>query len=132
MKLVRASRAKGPANRGEAWACVMSNLALPGAGSLAAGKAVGYFQLALAATGFVVSTITGIQMFDWMLGNWARINQSTGDPFQNLIVIWQEIKWPLAGLAIFFVALLWAGFTSWQIYLSVPKSSPPPPPPILS
>ena len=126
MKLVLASRAKGPANRTEAWACLTANLALPGSGSLAAGKSIGYYQLALAAAGFILSVATGIHLLEWMLGNWTRVNQSTGDPFETLATIWHEIRWPLAGLGIFATALMWAAMTSMQILSAHPKNPVPP------
>jgi hypothetical protein len=126
VKLVLASRAKGPANRAEAWACVTSNLALPGSGSLAAGKPVGYYQLALAAVGFILSVATGIHLLEWMLENWTRINQATGDPMDNLSTIWHEIRWPMAGLGIFAASLLWAVITSLQILSAHPKNPVPP------
>jgi len=117
---------KGPANRSEALACMTANLALPGSGSLAAGKPVGYYQLALAAVGFIISIITGIHLLQWMLENWTRINDSTGDPFANLITIWHEIRWPLAGLGFFAASLLWSGITSAQILSAHPKNPVPP------
>jgi len=126
VKLVLASRAKGPANRTEAWACVTANLALPGSGSLAAGKPIGYYQLALTAVGFILSLVTGIHLLGWMLENWTRINQPTGDPVNNLAVIWDEIRWPLAGVGIFAASLLWAAITSAQILVAHPKNPVPP------
>jgi hypothetical protein len=126
VKLVLASRAKGPANRKEAWACVTANIALPGSGSLAAGNPIGYYQLALAAVGFILSVATGIHLLVWMVGNWTGLNQSTGDPVDNLIIIWHEIRWPLAGLGIFGVSWLWAAITSLQILSAHPKNPVPP------
>ena len=126
MKLVLASRAKGPTNRTEAWACLTANLALPGSGSLAAGKPIGYYQLALAVVGFILSVAAGIHMLEWMMGNWASVNQSTGDPFETLTTLWREIRWPLAGLGIFATALLWAAITSLQILSAHPKNPVPP------
>ena len=126
MKLVLASRAKGPANRSEAWACLTANLALPGSGSLAAGKPVGYYQLALTTVGFIISMVTGMRMLGWMVQNWTRINASTGDPMDNLAMIWHEIRWPLAGLGLFGAALLWAAITSMQILSAHPKNPVPP------
>jgi len=126
MKLTLASHGKGPANRAEAWACVMSNLALPGAGSLAAGKPVGYYQLGLAAIGFILSVTTGVHLMQWMLANWTRMMQSTGDPVDNLATIWHEIEWPLAGLGIFVIALAWSGITSARILADHPKNPVPP------
>jgi hypothetical protein len=126
VKLVLASSVKGPANRAEAWACLTANLALPGSGSLAAGKPVGYYQLALAVVGFILSVATGIPMVIWMLENWTRINASTGDPFDNLATMWHEIRWPLAGLGLFAVSLLWAAITGVQILSAHPKNPVPP------
>jgi hypothetical protein len=126
VKLTLASRAKGPANRTEAWACLTANLALPGSGSLAAGKSVGYCQLALALAGFILSVATGIHLLEWMLANWTKMNQSTGDPLETLLTIWHEIKWPLAGLGIFVVALIWSVMTSMQLLSAHPKTPVPP------
>jgi hypothetical protein len=124
VKLVLASRAKGPANRAEAWACVTANLALPGSGSLAAGKSVGYYQLALATIGFIIIVVTGIHLLEWSMGNGA--NQSAGDPMESLVTLWREIRGPLAGLGVAATALLWAGITSRQILAAHPKTPVPP------
>jgi hypothetical protein len=126
MKLALANRGKGPANRAEAWACLTANLALPGSGSLAAGKPVGYYQLAMAAAGFILSLATGVHLLEWMMGNWTRVTQSTGDPFETLTTIWHQIRWPLAGLGIFGASLLWAAITGLQILAAHPKNPVPP------
>ncbi|MGD0814207.1 MAG: hypothetical protein ABSA83_11430 [Verrucomicrobiota bacterium] len=126
MKLLPASRGKEPANRAEAWGCLTANLALPGAGSLAAGRPVGYYQLALATVGFVVSVASGIHMLKWMMGNWTTINQSSGDPVEALTTMWREIRWPLAGLGIFAASLLWAAITGLEILSAHPKNPVPP------
>ena len=126
VKLVLASRAKGPANRAEAWACLTANLALPGSGSLAAGKPIGYYQLALAAVGFILSVATGIHLLGWMMGNGNALSQTSGDPVENLSFLWHEIRWPLAGLGIFAASLLWAAITSLQILSAHPKNPVPP------
>ena len=104
----------------------MANLALPGSGSLSAGKPIGFYQLALAGIGFLLSIATGIHMLQWTLENWARINQSNADPFENLVLLWREIRWPLTGLALFGIALAWAGLTSLSILASHPKNPVPP------
>lgn len=122
MKLVRANR--GPANRNEAWACLMANLALPGSGSLAAGKSVGYFQLALAAVGFLVSIGTGLRLLQAAMGGKAP---QPDDPFVALAVLWREIRWPLLGLFLFGLALLWGAITGMTLLSQFPKNPPPPP-----
>lgn len=124
MKLVLASRA--PATRSEAWACLTANIALPGAGSLAAGRSIGYFQLGLAGVGFLVSMITGLQMLQWMTANWATITSGTGDPGETLMTMWREIRGPLLGLAIYGTAICWAAITSLQVLASCPKNPVPP------
>src|SRR5580658_7346926 len=120
MKFVLAHRAKGPANRAEAWGCVTANLAFPGSGSLAAGKAVGYYQLALYAVGFIISVVTGIHLLAWSMGHGTVPTQSSGDPFEDLINLWHEIRGPVAGLCVAAVAFLWAGITSMQILSTHP------------
>ena len=126
MKFIRASRAKGPSNRSEAWDCFMANLALPGAGSLAAGKAIGYYQLVVTATGLLVSLVSGCQLLIWTSRNWAVINNPGADPFATLATVWREIRWPLAGLGIFAIALLWGAITGLQILSAHPKTPVPP------
>jgi len=126
VKLVLASRAKGPANRSEALACLTANLALPGSGSLAAGKPVGYYQLGLTAVGFFISLVTGAHMLMWMMDNWTRMNQSTGDPVENLSLMWNVMRLPLLGVGIFAASLLWGLTTSLQILSAHPKNPVPP------
>jgi hypothetical protein len=126
MKLVLASRAKGPSNRKEAWACVTANLALPGSGSLAAGKSVGYYQLALASVGFIIVTVTGIHLLTWLMRNGGAPTPISSDPVDNLIVLWSQLRGPLAGLAVAAAALFWAGITSLQILSAHPKNPIPP------
>jgi hypothetical protein len=126
MKLVRASAVKGPANRKEALACLTANLALPGSGSLAAGKSIGYYQLGLSAIAFVLTIITGIHLLIWSLTNSAHMTAPGNDPFENLIVLWREVRWPLASLGIFVVSLAWAAITSAQILAAHPKNPVPP------
>ena len=108
--------------------CMTANLALPGSGSLAAGKSIGYYQLALAALGFIIVVVTGIHLLEWSMGNAAS---QTVDPVenltnQNLTNLWHAIRWPLAGLGIAATALLWAGITSLQILSAHPRNPVPP------
>ena len=122
MKFVRAS--KGPATRQEAWACLMANLALPGAGSLAAGRTVGYYQLAVGVVGLILTVVAVVHSAQWLLGNWTAINQPNADPIEALSNLWIEIRWPLAGLAIFAVSLFWSIITGMQVLSAYPKNPP--------
>jgi hypothetical protein len=114
-------------NRSEAWACFSANLALPGAGSLAAGRAVGYAQLALGFAGLLLSVIAGVGTVSWGLASWGRITQpSDADPLAGILELWQHGKWTLTGLAIFAIAISWAAATGLQIVAKAPKEAVPP------
>jgi hypothetical protein len=126
VKLVLASRAKGPSNRSEAWACVTANIALPGSGSLAAAKPIGYFQLGVAFTGVLITTIAGGRLAVWMTGHAAALSQPSDDPFQTLATLWRQLEWPLVGFGVFGLAWLWAAVTSLQILSAHPKNPVPP------
>jgi hypothetical protein len=117
---------QGPRSRKEAWACFTANLAWPGSGSLAAGKSVGYGQTVLALVGLIVSLFTGAHLLKWMLSNQSTLNNPSSDPVANLGLIWHQIKWPLLGLGIFGIALVWAMITSAQIMAAHPKNAVPP------
>ncbi len=104
----------------------MSNIALPGSGSLAAGKPIGYYQLALASLGFIIIVSTGIHLLEWAMVNGNGPNQTSGDPLENLVNLWHELRWPLAGFAIAAAAFLWAGVTSLQLLSAHPKNPVPP------
>ena len=118
---MRISLALGPRralSRQTAWGCVTSNLALPGSGSLVAGRPVGYAQLALALGGFAVSAVFGVRFIVWQLANWSRFHGPQGDPVADLAEIWLHLRWALLGMAIVFFAFLWALMTSLAILRS--------------
>jgi len=104
----------------------MSNLALPGSGSLAAGKSVGYYQLALATVGFIIVILTGIHLLEWTMKNGNNLNQTPEESLDSLAALWHELRGPLAGLGIAAAAILWAGITSLQILSAHPKTPVPP------
>jgi hypothetical protein len=114
--------------RSEAWACLSANLALPGAGSLAAGRKVGYVQMALSFLGLAVSVVAGIPMIEWGLANWGRMMQPapSDDPLASLVDLWQHARWPLAGLGIFLTGFLWAAATGLALLAGAPKNAVPP------
>ena len=127
MKLSLALRPKRPLSRSEAWGCFTANLALPGSGSLVAGRAVGYLQLALTVIGFIVTLVGGVAFIRWYLANSTQFNNlQNDDPFGALASLWREVRWPLTGVAVFLFAMAWAAITSLQIMRSNPKESAPP------
>ncbi|HXR07419.1 MAG TPA: hypothetical protein VN765_08825 [Candidatus Acidoferrum sp.] len=115
-------------SRSEAWGCVTANLAVPGAGSLAAGRAVGYAQMAVYFTGFILSVISGITFFHWYFANASQINQSKqSDPVGALLSILHASRWVWLGIALFLVALSWSALTSFHIVQAQRKDALPPP-----
>src|SRR5262245_61782376 len=118
---MRISLALGPRralSRQTAWGCLTSNLALPGSGSLVAGHPVGYAQLALALGGFAVSAVFGVRFIVWQLANWSRFHGPQADPVAELAEIWFHLRWALLGMAVVFIAFLWALMTSLVILRS--------------
>ena len=129
MKFSIALGARHPISRSIAWGCLTSNLALPGSGSLFAGRKSGYAQLAVGVTGLLVSTICGMQFILWQLANWSRFHGPGVEP--DLLEMWLHLRWALAGFGIFFIALIWALMTSFSILEAARKTGPPPLPPPL-
>jgi hypothetical protein len=110
-------------DRSEAWGCFTANLALPGSGSLVAGRWIGYPQLILAFIGVGISLATGIQLILWFLSHWKTLANQTDDPVDYFIQVWSVFKWPLAGLAIFGISLIWATMTSLVILAETKKAN---------
>ena len=119
-----------PLSRSEAWGCVTANLAVPGSGSLAAGRAVGYWQMAVYFTGFVMSLAGSVAPVRWYLANSAQLNHppegDVGDMFGPLSSFLHAARWVLLGIAFFLFALGWAAVTSFQIMQTSRKDSAPP------
>ncbi len=131
MKISLALGPRQPLSRQTAWGCFTSNLALPGSGSLLAGRVSGYAQLALAVAGLVLSLILGARFVVWCLGNWSRLHDPNADPVTTLEAMWLALRWPLLGFAAFALAWLWALATSVRIVRAAPPDQPPPAPPRL-
>lgn len=108
MRISLALGRSGPVSRQTAWGCLTANLAVPGAGSLAAGRRSGYAQMLLTVAGLILSTIFGLQFILWQLANWGRLHSPELDPLSSLNEVWRQLRWALLGLAVFGVAWLWA------------------------
>jgi hypothetical protein len=129
MKISLALQPRRPLNRSEAWGCLTANLALPGAGSLVAGRRIGYVQMVLAEVGMLVSLAGGIRFFIWYAANSGRLSAEPplDDPFGNLILFWTHVRWALAGIAMVGCAILWALTTSMDILNHASRDAVPPP-----
>lgn len=114
-----------------AWGCLTTNLAVPGFGSLLGGRRVGYVQAALGLIGVLITTGWGVRFFWWFFKNWSRIQDPAADPVAVLGELWQAVRWPLLGIALFAASWLWALGTSWAIVREARRAQAPIPPPRL-
>jgi H+/gluconate symporter-like permease len=111
-----------PLTRAEAWGCVTANLAVPGTGSLAAGRAVGYFQMALTLVGFILTLVCAAGFFHWCFTHSDQIAQmQLDDPGEALLLQLRAARGSLLGMVLFIFALAWAGVTSFQIVQARPR-----------
>ena len=107
-----------PLSRQTAWGCLTTNLAMPGFGSLVAGRVSGYAQVALAIGGMTLTMIFGVRFIWWYVANWGRFHGGDADTMAALSEMWPFLKWPLLGFGMFAFGWLWALATSLQIVSS--------------
>jgi len=128
MKISLALGPRQPLSRQTAWGCFTTNLALPGFGSLTAGRKVGYFQAALTIIGLGFTMGFGIPFILWTLSNWTRLHDPLGDQIAALKEMWLHVRWAMLGIGIFGLGWLWALATSMSIFghaTQSPQSLPP-------
>ena len=123
MKISLGLGQRQPLNRQTAWGCLTTNLALPGMGSLVAGRRVGYPQLALAALSMFLTVLFSVRFFGWLVANWSRVYHSEGDPVAALTEMWRALRWALFSIAAFCVSWLWALATSFQLLNAAGKEA---------
>jgi hypothetical protein len=115
MKLSLALGPRRELSRQTAWGCFTSNVAVPGIGSLAAGRRSGYAQVILGMIGLALTVLFGARAMYWFLTNWSRLHDPAGDPAALLSEMWQHLRIPLLGIAFFAFDWLWALATSLEI-----------------
>jgi hypothetical protein len=103
-----------PLDRSTAWGFLVTNAAAPGLGSLAAGRAVGYFQFTFGMLGSLLSALALTRI----LVGWFRLDQSpvSGEDFRRLIALWRgHLVMGAAGFLLFLVSWIWALVTSLHL-----------------
>ena len=128
MKLDFKLRPARPLTRSEAWGCFSANLAMPGSGSLVAGRPVGYLQLGLALLGFAISLVAGIGFIRWYLANSGNLNTAidSEDSYAGVWMLLRAMFWPVVGIGMYLVSLVWATLTGLLIVKGTPKDATPP------
>ena len=131
MKISLALGPRKPLSRQTAWGCLTTNVTLPGAGSLVAGRVSGYAQLVLALGGLVITFALGGRFLFWYVANWGRFHDPSVPPLTVMLEMWRVLRWPLLGMALFVVGWLWAFATSLRILREAKRDDPSNPPPRL-
>jgi hypothetical protein len=108
-----------------------TNLAIPGCGTLVAGRVSGYWQFLIVIIGEVMSVYFGVKLFTWYQSNWAQLQQMEPDSAANFYELWLRIRWFLLGMGVFGAGWLWALGSSLGI-LREAKVPPPAAPPVMS
>lgn len=126
MKIFSVKRAAHePGDSEVAKGCLTANFALPGSGSLAAGRKVGYLQLALCLTGFFLTLIFGVRFISWALSHWSDLHDSD-DPMAGLQKILAACVLPFIGFVLVALAWIWALATSMSVIQHAQKKFTPP------
>ena len=113
MKIFSARAKNNTSARETARGCFTTNLVIPGLGSLAAGRKIGYPQLILCYVGQGVTLVFGVRFIYWALAHWSEIfRPNAEDPLAGLRAIWPHVRLPLLGIVLFAIAWLWALATS--------------------
>src|SRR5712671_7355393 len=105
MKISFALGQRKPLDQATAWGCLTTNLAIPGGGSLVAGRVSGYFQLLLAVTGVVLTVVHGLNFIYWYVNNWAHLQQTQLDTAANFQELWWRLRPAAIGVAVFLAGL---------------------------
>ena len=82
--------------------------------------------MTVAFAGLIISLLTGIPMIEWSLSNWARMTDPLSDSTGLLLELWQHAHWPLAGIGLFVIGILWAAATGLQLLAKAPREGVPP------
>ena len=128
MKISLALGQQKPLDPSTAWGCLTTNLAIPGGGSLVAGRVSGYFQLLLAMTGVALTTIYGLRFILWYVNNWAQLQQTEPDMAANFHELWLRLRPACQGFMVFLAGFFWALVSSVAILLKSKKTAPFTPP----
>src|SRR5207247_5646875 len=112
MKLSLALGQRRPLDRATAWGCLTTNVAIPGCGSLVAGRVSGYWQFMIVLIGEVMSVYFGLKFFFWYQANWAHMQQIQPDSAANFHELWLRLRWCLLGMGVFGCGRPWALGTS--------------------
>ena len=131
MRVSLALGERRPLDRTTAWGCLTANLAMPGTGTLVAGRRRGYLQGALALVGMALSLVFGLRYIAWQLANYARLQDEMLDPLAVAGEVWMAARWALLGIALFALAWLWGLGSGLSFLREARRTDARPKPPAL-
>lgn len=111
-------------DRDAARACAAMNLALPGFGTLLAGRRIGLVQALVTVGAFGLTLVGGVKFFAWYATHRGQFEDPFADPIENLRALWRAARWPLLGMAVFALNWLWALSSSWAILRAARRGGP--------
>jgi hypothetical protein len=132
MKVSLALAPRRSLSRQTAWGCLTTNVALPGFGSLMAGRRSGYPQAALGLGGLVLTLLFTVRFAYWYFTAGNRLQNDGTDPVEALLELWRAARWPLLGIGVFLLGWLWALATSCQLLHAAKEAEPKDVPPRLT
>ena len=107
--------------------CLTANLAVPGLGSVIAGRKVGFVQLAIYFSGFALTLIFGLRFVWSALSHWsafyAEFNGPAADPIIAMSDLWHHTRWAFLGIVLFAISWLWAFSTSRTVLAEAKKDA---------
>lgn len=116
MKIFSANAGRARIDRAAAWACTVTNLiSLPGLGSIAGGRRVGYLQAFVAGTGFTL-TLAGL----------IAVLRAYYQQGEFTLQFARPLRFALVGIGLFGLGWLWALTTSLSLQREA-RSQPPEP-----
>jgi hypothetical protein len=126
-KLFAARDSTRPLDRPTAWACLTANLlVLPGLGSIAGRRRVGWLQAILAAVGFGSTLFFMLRLLQSMW-HWAAAIDEAGDGQALLAASRGRVALALGGLGLFALAWVWGLVTGLSLVRESAKAPHGPP-----
>jgi hypothetical protein len=121
-----------PLDRQTAWGCLTANLfGLPGLGSLAAGRRIGYGQMILSLSGVALTSAFGIRFIIWFASHSTELSQLDDEGMSHFGELWDHLRWALLGIGVFLTGWLWALASSLSILAQAKSAGPKPAPPLI-
>jgi hypothetical protein len=121
-----------PLDRQTAWGCLTANLlGVPGLGSLAAGRRVGYGQMILSLSGLALTSAFGIHFIIWYASHSAEVNQLDDEGMAHVGELWIHLRSALLGIGVFLTAWLWSLASSLSILAQAKSTVTKPVPPLI-